>query len=506
MTKRYAIIAFLVVTLALFFGLQFGVLGANQGGTAHGEQGANIALAEGFVQNDLDFFHPQTKALNYQNGDFAPETTGATGITAAHFPIHAYIPAVICKATTCDLQSTIQWYNIMWGFIGLYFIYLLSLRITNHIGKSLFIIAFVGTAPIFAFYQSNFLPAIPSLSIVIAGIYYVYRFQSESILKHAWLGLGLITFACLSSPDFILYLIPAVFLILYQLRSQSKLNVKTVLISVLFSVPIVLDEFWYYHLRSRFGSQFASIFQEWSYDQSAVNTLFGSWKMHYFTVFQTVVFSLVLIIFIIQRIQAKRAGLPKWRRYQILILCLPPVAFLFISPYQSYYSDVFLLKFGLIAGVLAMIFIVDKFDIAWFYRYPKIGAGSFVLLLLVLLSEGNWTQTVRHEKNRTSSGSAMAFTFRSGDELLLKHGVKASDTLNVVVPKNWGIGQEVLGYLNHTGIIREIPTNGKTAKRIPKGHFVVCHIDERHHLHNHFKTNFNELGDNGSIVLSKAID
>lgn len=507
MTKCYAIIAFLVVALALFFGLHFGVLGANQGGTAHGEQGANIALAEGFVQNDLDFFHPQTRALNYQNEDFALASIDESVITAAHFPIHAYIPAVLCQTTQVNLTVGIQWYTLLWGFVGLYFIYLLSLRLTNHIGKSLFVVAFIGTAPLFAFYQSNFLPVIPSIAALFVGIYYVYRFHSESTRKFAWIGLGFMTFASLTCPDLLLYLIGAVTIVLFQLRSQNHLNAKSILYTGLFFVPIVLNELWFYSMKSEYGSQFTSIFQDWNYDQSVRNSIFGNWKMHYFTVFQTVIFSLVLIVFVVQLFRLNREEMRlNWHKYRFALLAVPAVVFLIASPYQAYSSDVFFLKFGSASGIFILIFIVDHFKISWFYRYPKIGTTAFVLLLFILLSEGNWTQTVRHEKNRTSPGTTLAFTFCGGDELLLKHGVKTSDTLEVVVPENWGIGQEVLGYLNHTGIIREIPTNKRLSQKVPKGHYVVCHIDERPKLDDHFRTNFNELGDNGSIILFKAID
>ncbi len=506
MTKRYAVVAFLVVALALFFGLHCSVLGVNQGGTAHGQQGANLALAEGFVDNGLDFFTPETKALNYRNGDYSVNKTSATGITAAHFPIHAYIPAVVHSITNWRLSKVVQWYNLLWGFLGLFFVYLLALRITNHIGKALFVIVFVGTAPVFAFYQSNFLPEIPAISLVIIGAYLMYRWMQEKTERFAWLGMVAFLFACLPSPDLVWYLVGAGYLIYLNMPRKKNFYGQPVVYALLFFVVLMISERRFDSLRRNYGSQFAGWLQDWTYDQSMTNSLIGNWKLHYFTVFQTVTIAVVVIFVLVLFVQAKHWKIVDRSKYRFGFIIVFPVWAVISSPYQSLYSDVFFLKYLLIPAIFALIVIVDQMNLKVVEKYPRFSTAGFILILFILISEGNWTQNVRKELNRTSPGSNLAFTFQGGDELLLKHGVKASDPLSVVVPNNLGIGQEVLGYLDHKGIIRETPNGEELVPAFSKDHYVVCHVDAKETLYDQFKTNFEELGDNGSIVLFKVID
>ncbi|MCR9173883.1 MAG: glycosyltransferase family 39 protein [bacterium] len=506
MTKRYAYTAFLMLALALFFGLHYGIMGVNQGGTAHGQQGANLAMAEGFVENGLDFWHPHTSALNYRNGDFSLNKTSTSGITAAHFPIHAYFPAVIHSATNWQLSKVIQGYNLLWGFVGLLFIYLLSLRITNHIGKSLFVVAFIGTAPILAFHQSNFLPEVPAITCAIIGLYYMYRWQIEKVERYAWLGMLWFLISSLPSPDFVLFLVAGTVYIYVKTSKKERFNFKPLVFSLLFIGVLLLSEFKFDTLRHDFGSQFPGWLQDWVYDQSIPNSLFGSWKMHYFTVFQTVVLTLILGFGALNFFRTKRWKAVQFNKYEFAVLLLLPIGYALINPYQAYYSDVFFLKFLLVPATVVLIIIVDLVDFTFISNYPKLSTVGFLLMLAILIGEGNWTQNVRKELNRTSPGSNLAFTFRGSDELLLKHGVKASDPLSVVVPNNWGIGFEVLGYLNHKGFIRETPNGEELVPKIPKGQYLVCHIDEKPALFRHFRTDLQEIGDNGSIVLFKVID
>jgi hypothetical protein len=507
MSTRYAVVAVFLSFIALFFALHSSYIGLDVSGTAHGQQGTHLALAEGFVANDLNFFEPQTRALNSASNDFNSNPISSSGITAAHFPIHAFIPALITKSTSGDLPSIFHWYSMLWGFVGLFFLYLLSLRITQNIGKSLFVVVFIATAPLFAFFQSSVLPEIPTLSCVIIGIYYLYRYINEKRLRFAWIGLAALLLAALTSPDLILYLVAGIILVGRKLYKDTRLTARTIFFLLSYILIFVLSEWHYSSVRSEYGSQFPGMLEDWTYDQTTANSLFGTWKMHYFTVFQSVLFEIVFIVLIVQLIKKQTSlSLIFSKTNLVVFLAFPGIVFALISPYQAYYSDVFFLKTLLPGCIFLLIFTVDRFNIAWFYRFPKVGVPAFLILLFVLLGEGNWTQMVRHEKGRTSDGSNFAFTFKGGDELLHKFNVKESDIVNVVIPEGFGIGQDVLANLDHNGIIREIPKNGRRASKFDKDHYVVCHVDERPFLFEHFETYFTELGSNGSIVLFKVIN
>lgn len=505
MSFRYATIAAFIAIVLMFFALHSNFIGLDNGGTAHGQQGANLALAQGFVDNDLNFLAPQTNALNSASNDFETIPLKADKRTAAHFPIHSYFPALIHKVTGQDLASSYHWYNILWGYFGLFILYLLSLRITQNIGKSLFILIFFGTAPLFAFYQSTVQPEIPSIALLLAGTYFIYRFTQWSRLKHAWLGLFALLLAALSSPDSLLFLLSGIGIIIYQLYRSSQLGVKNLIAPIIALIAFALNEWHFYTIRADFGSQFPGLFQDWTYDQTTANFIFSNWKMHYFTVFQTAAAGVILILLFFSKFRKTESRSNLLKRYRIILITLPALIFALISPFQLLYSDVFFLKTFFLIIVLTAIFMVDRFDLGLFYTYPKIGITLFLFVIGMLIGEGNWTQTVRHEKARTSPGAETAFQFKGGNELLISHGVQNDALINIVIPNGSGIGFDVLANLNHSGIISEPPPRTPGA-RFPKGHYVVCTLEERKFLYAHFQTKFKELGDNGSIVLFKAID
>ncbi|GAB5418802.1 MAG: hypothetical protein Crog4KO_02180 [Crocinitomicaceae bacterium] len=505
MSFRYAFIAGIVAIVLMFFTLHSNFIGLDNGGTAHGQQGANLALTQGYVDNNLDFFHPQTKALNAASNDFQATPLNPSQRTAAPFPIHAYAAAITQKMTGCSTVTVYHWYNVIWGFVGLFFLYLLSLRITQNIGKSLFILVFFGTAPLLAFYQSAVMPEIPSFACLIAGTYFVYRFTSEFKVKHAHLGLLFLMLAAFTSPDLILYFIAALILILYQLYKQSKLISSKGYLLPVYGLFFLLETIRFASDRNSFGSQFPSLFEDWIYDQTTSNFIFSEWKMHYFTVFQTVVIGVLLVLLIFSTFRKSEAIRTSIQRYQIVIITVPSLLFAMASPYQVTHGDVFFIKTVLLFLILLILYVVDRFDLEIVYKYPKVAVPVFLFVLFMLIGEGNWTQTVRHEKARTSPGSEMAFLFKGGDELLLLNGVRKEDKLNVVIPRDSGIGHDVLANLNHTGIIREIPLDAP-GPRFPKGDYVVCTLQERDVLYEHFQTKFIELDNNGSIVLFRAID
>ncbi len=505
MSFRYAFIAGIIAIVLMFFTLHSNFIGLDNGGTAHGQQGANLALAQWFVDHDFDSHYPHTNALNTASNDFPATPHNPGQRTAAPFPMHAYAVAAAQKLSGCKTAVVYHWYNILWGFVGLFFLYLLSLRITQNIGKSLFVLVFFGTAPLFAFYQSAVMPEIPSFAFLMIGTYYVFRFTSAFKIKHAHLSLLFLMLAALTSPDLILYFIAALSLMLYHLYKRSQLISSKGYLLPIYGSYFLLDLVRFNSDHNSFGSQFPGLFEDWTYDQTTANFIFSDWKMHYFTVFQTVVIGVLLVLLIFSIFRKSEGIRASLQRYQIVIIAIPSLLFAVASPYQLTHSDVFFIKTALLFLILSIIYIVDRFDLKVLQKYPKISVPVFLLVLLMLIGEGNWTQTVRHEKARTSPGAEIAFLFKGGDELLLANGIIKEHILNVVIPKDSGIGFDVLANLNHSGIVRETPVKGR-GKRFKKGDYVVCTLQERAVLYEHFRTKFIELDNNGSIVLFRVID
>ena len=508
MSSRYAIVAVLITFVLLYFTLHANFIGEDNGGSAHGQQGAHLAVARGYVQKQegFDFSLPTTYAFNSASNDY-PATPMHNWIrTAYHFPLHPYIIATVHSYTGWKLNSVFHVYNMLWGFVGLFFLYMLSLRITQNIGKSLFIVVFFGTAPLLSFFQSSTYPILPSLSCLIAGVYFLYRFLHEKDFKYSFYSITFLFLGSLFSPDFIMFFLMAFGFVVYRLFKNDKSKLWRLFpVVILMLLQCGYLEFNFLREKASLGSQFPAIFEQWNYDSTTPNFLFENWKMHYFTVFQTVVIGALTLLFALRKFRMPDSISKTFQKYQIALLAAPGIIYAIISPNQAMYSEVFFLKFLFLTTMFLVIFIVDRLNISLAYRYPKIAVPVFLFLIVMMIGEGNWTQMVRHEKARTSSGSEYAFFFKGGDELLARCGVHEERMLHVVIPKDSGIGHDVLANLGHTGIIREVPSN-PTRASFPKDHYLVCTYFERDRLNDYFKTAFVELGTNGSIVLLKAID
>jgi len=498
----------LCVFVALFFLQHFAHLDSEIGGTNQGEQATSYALAEGFVENNLDFFHPETRALNYRASNYKPEFNSEkerTGITAAHFPIHAYIPALIKKATGGNLLKIVKWYNIFYGFIGLFFLYLLSLRVTNHIGKSLFIVVFIATAPVFSFYQSGIVPEIPSLANAFMGVYFIYLFLIGKSDRKPWVGLLFLLLAAMSTSFFFFVFIAGIVLVLKKYRDRQNLNAKSVILVFSFLVPLIGSEIYFYQMRGVYGSQFPGFLNMWDPEQSVSNDIFSNWKMHYFTVFQSV---FILVLIIVGLVQMRKGNLNKQsekNRYQFLSFCtIGILAALIFYPLQTTTNDLFFLQSLFLPIALVLIVFIDKLNVSILDRFPKLLYPAVLVLLFVLIGEGNWTQTVRHEKNRTSEGNTFVFNFKGSDELLAKHNVSDKVKIGVLVPPHSGTGHQILTELNRKGWIIELPKRDTPIELITE--YAVCDSTQMSTLKKLHSFDFELVGSNGTINLIKKKD
>lgn len=501
---RSAVVWVLCIFVMLFFMLHNAYIGSNPGGTNHGEQATHLAITEGFVTNDLNFFRPETRAQNYRADNYGIDVNDRTGITAAHFPVHAYIPAAIQKFTSGDRATIFHWYSMLYGFVGLFFLYLLTLRVTDHIGKSLFVVVFVATAPIFAFHQSNVLPELPGVANVFIGAYFLHRFSIGEQKKYAWFGLSFILLAALSSTYFFFALVAGIILVLRCFRERKELSAKNFIPPFLFLIPLVASEIYFYQQSSIYGSQFAGFLEILEPEQTLHNNIVANWKLHYFTVFQSVVIILFLVVFVIQWRKGQLTPQEDKSNYRFAIIGLLGLFTAFLYPTQLLTNNLFFLQAVFVPITFALIIFVDKLNISILSKYPYSSYSLLFVLLLILISEGNWTQMVRHEKNRTSYGNQFVFGFSGGQELLNKHHIPKNSRISVLVPPNSGTGQQILSELGRNGTIIEFPIRNVQFQKAEE--FIVC---DNEHLEKHivlFQLKCEEIGSNGTISLLRRKD
>jgi hypothetical protein len=260
-------------------------------------QSDHYALAIGFLRNHFDFFHPETYVLNPQfPGGF--QQINETGITAADFPVHHFIAALIMKISGGVQPWCFRLYILIYSFAGLFFLYKLSLLMTDNKGLSLFAVIFTATSPVFVYYQAGFLPSIPSLANLFIALYFYFEYRKSGILKHFVISIIFLTLAALSRTPFVIFLIAISSQeILYYLKIR-KINIlkgSTLILSF-----FVIGAYFIYnsYLRNKYGSIFLSrplppdSFQNFILELKQV---FKNWKLQYFSFAQYIFIFIILL-------------------------------------------------------------------------------------------------------------------------------------------------------------------------------------------------------------------
>ncbi len=114
-------------------------------------QSDRYALALGFVDNNLNFFKPQTCILNHQYPKTWIEPSDSP-VTAVDFPLHDYIPAIMMKITGSRSPWAFRIYILLYSFIGLFFLFRLSVMLTGDYIRSWLVVLFAATSPVFVYY------------------------------------------------------------------------------------------------------------------------------------------------------------------------------------------------------------------------------------------------------------------------------------------------------------------------------------------------------------------
>lgn len=137
------------------------------------------SLSIGFQNNGFDFLHPETLIYNKQFPDWWKTDNGTT-ITSADFPIHPYTAALLMRLFGTSAPWVFRCWTLTISMIGLFFLFMLCRRLTKNLIKSLTVVCVAMTSPVYAYYFNGFLPSMPSLSFVFAGLWaYIVFLQDK---------------------------------------------------------------------------------------------------------------------------------------------------------------------------------------------------------------------------------------------------------------------------------------------------------------------------------------
>lgn len=373
-------------------------------------QSDRYALALGFVENDLNFFKPETKVLNHQFPKWWLDHS-TSSVTAVDFPIHDYIPAVVMKITGNNSPMIFRVYILLYSFIGLFFLFKLTHVLTTDFYKSIFVVLFAATSPVFIYYQNGFLPTIPSLANAIIGFYcYVIYLQNGKNKSFAW-ALFFLTLAALSRTTFAIPLIALVGLeVLRTLIYKVSFYKKIVAIVVSFSC-IVLYMLYNSALREEYGSLFLNhLMMPTSFAEckELVMVIADNWLYHYFSKVHYLV-AVVLLLAVgffvaIRKVKLEKIQLQLLAFIVIYFVGCLMFAFLMLQQFPAhdyYFLDTFYLPCILIVILLIVYIPLPTGKVA---NSAKLAClGTLFFLFVQIGRQSQWDQRITGDWDRTSA-------------------------------------------------------------------------------------------------------
>ncbi len=424
----------LITFLTLIF--QFRHLNEMPAYTHTWAQNDRLALANGFVRNDLNFFKPQNYILNHQFPKNWSDPSYST-ITAVEFPIHDYVPGVFMKAFGTNEPWVFHAYVLIYSIVGFFFLYLLSEKICGSKIKAALVVIFAMTSPIYTFYQGGFLPTIPSIANTIIALYcYALYFEGGRKKWFRW-ALFFFTFAALARFTFVIpYLAVLGFELIriFQKKARFWPNVLGVGISALI---IAAAQYYNSTLRAKYGSDFLSQLLPAENKEELKTILEHMWEVmvlaylsmkHYFLLFLLAV--LVLIAFLVKERSTYKTFNAWW------IICLfwfiGVILFWFAMAKQFFAHDYYFLDtfyLPIVFFVALCLAILPKPQ--WYF-------GETVMALFVIyFGIVSFRETSEFQKQRRLFTANDHFTgsvihFEGADEFLTKSGVAREDTILVI--------------------------------------------------------------------------
>ena len=260
-------------------------------------QADRYSIAIGFINNDLDLFHPETLIYNKQfphRWNYAFDNT----ITSVDFPILEYIVAIIMKITGITSPWIFRTCTLLVALLGMFFLYRLSFLITKDWVKSMFVTMVAMTSPVYAYYFNGFIPGIPALTFAIIALYCYVKYLNNNKIKTFCFSLLFITLSVLTRMSFAVVWVALLgFEFLRILRKETTFLDK--LLPVVISIVVFLSYYlWNKHLAAENGTLFLGELlpaNDWAGFWDMMNAAKDNWQYHYFGKIHYRLFLIILV-------------------------------------------------------------------------------------------------------------------------------------------------------------------------------------------------------------------
>ena len=397
-------------------------------------QADRYALALNFQKNGFDLFHPQTFNLDPQFPAKTPLQT-EKGITQVDFPIHDYLVGIIMQISGHRTPFVFRFYNLLYGILGFFFLYLMILKNSDSLLKTILVLLFGLLSPVVIYYLDGFIPSIPSVANVFIGYHFYFRYLKNKNFRDLILAVGFALLAALSRLPVSLF-IGAMFLqeILGFVKNK-KLNLKIVLVFGL-AFCILLAYFLYNRwLAKTYGSVFlTSLLPVKDFNELKENLVFiyKTWGRSYFTVFHYLLLVIGGVIFGIQRI--RKQMLTEFQKNlipQILITLAGAILFFVVMTNQFHSHDYYFLDSFYIPMILLFILFIDGIKIKFKF---SLGLALLIIILFGYTAYGKCKQDMeaRYAEDSGNRAQTEVNNYTDSKKYLDSLGISKEATMLVI--------------------------------------------------------------------------
>lgn len=470
------------------------------------------ALALGFIDNGGDFFHPQTYVMNNQfPGEFMipRETT----ITSVDFPIHDYLVSLVMRVAQTTAPWCFRLYVLLYSIAGLYFLYKLTGLFTPCLTRSLFVVLFALSSPVFLYYQAGFLPTIPSLANAIIGLYYFVYFLKTGRRNYFYLCLFFVSLAALARLPFAILLVAiGCFEAAYVLKNRRLEGYK--LLGFVLALGSIAAYYLYNgYLREHYGSLFlnyiipATSFSDFT---DFTKTALKRWGFQYFNSLSYLILAVVALVGTYHSLRNRRhmAVLEKQFLFLIGILLCGCALYYILMCYQFMNHDYYFLDTFYLPLIGLFLFFIVKWPTLSVPRPKLLGALSLLVFVPVFL----FSREKLQERIALFSGgeSPTADTYQEAGRLL--DSLKVPEDARLLVFGNDGSNNAFI-LLKRKGFVIIEPDSAKieTALKWPYDYIVADDVAMISRVYGQDPTvidKIRRIGGNGKIgvyVRDKAV-
>ena len=381
-------------------------------------QSDRYAIAKGFINNGMNFLLPETYVSFSKDGEQPPVTT----ITAVDFPIHDYIVAFGMKILTTESPWIFRAYNLLYSFLGLFYLFKLTKRLTKNSLLGLFIVMFTSSSPVFVYYQSGFLPTIPSLSNIFIAFYFYICYLSENKRIHFHLSIIFLTLAAMARVTFLIPLIAVL-----AVETIRILKGKTTYVDKIPATMLAILSFggylWYnHHLKTKYSNIFLDFLMPAESLQEVTQVLIKvkkTWLFQYFSGYHYTLLSLFAVITIILLLRKKNSLDPIQKNILALVglIGFGCLSFFFLMMLQFpdhdyYFLDTFFSPFILLLVLMSSVLVTHPLS------KKRIVLPIMFLATIPMIINASQTQKSRRATGNWDRVSATERNFEGSEHFL----------------------------------------------------------------------------------------